>query len=280
VRAQLALLAAASIWGLSYLATKVALRDLGPFELATVRVLIAAALFLPAFVAGRARLARWDGPILGLLGVVIYYGAFNVGLREARATDAGVIQASIPAVSALLAVPLLGERASWRVWLGIALSSVGVVVLVLGTGVAGQGSLVGDLWIVASVVTWALYTIYLRQLAPRARDAVVTAATLVWGGALLVPLGLGELAIVRPTLSLEGVAAIIYLAVFAGALGYWLWSYGLARIETGRASVYLNLLPLVAAVSGVVFLGERLGVSEFAGGVLIVGGVLMTTRGA
>jgi drug/metabolite transporter (DMT)-like permease len=279
VRAHLALLAAASIWGLSYLATKVALRDLGPFELAAVRVLLAATLFLPAFLVGRRSLERWDGPILGLLGVVLYYGAFNVGLRDARATDAGVIQASIPAVSALLAVPLLGERAGWRVWLGIALSSVGVV-LVLGTGVAGEGSLTGDAWILVSVLVWSLYTIYLRRLAPRARDALVTAATLVWGGVLLVPLGLAELAVVPPKPTLEGAAAVLYLAVFAGALGYWLWSYGVARIQAGRASVYLNLLPLVAALSGVLFLGERLGAGEIAGGTLIVGGVLMTSRAA
>jgi drug/metabolite transporter (DMT)-like permease len=246
----LALLGASLIWGLSYLGTKIALQDLGPFQLATIRVLLAATLYIPVFVAGRRTLPAREGVALGLLGIVLYYLGFNVGLQTARVTDAGVIQASIPAVSALIAMPVLGERPGIRVWMGIGLSIVGVVLLVGGTGAAGEGSLVGDLLMVWSVLMWSGYSIYVRRLGGRASPALITAATMVWGGLLLIPLGATELAFVQPTFTLAGATATVFLATFAGALAYWLWSYGLARVEAARATSYLNLLPLVAAVSG------------------------------
>jgi drug/metabolite transporter (DMT)-like permease len=278
VRPHLALLGASLIWGLSYLGTKIALQDMGPFQLATVRVLLAASFYLPVFVAGRSSLSRRQGLALGLLGIVLYYLGFNVGLQTARVTDAGVIQASIPAVSALIAIPLLGERPGVLVWTGISLSFLGVVLLVGGTGAAGEGSLVGDLLILWSVLIWGLYSVYVRRLGSQASPTTITAATLVWGGALLVPLGVGELAVASPRLTVEGAAATLFLAIFAGALAYWLWSYGLARVEAARGTAYLNLLPLVAAISGVLLLGERVGPIEVAGGILIVGGVTLAAR--
>jgi drug/metabolite transporter (DMT)-like permease len=279
VRPHLALAAVACIWGLSYLGTKVALRDLGPFELAAVRTAIAAALFAPAFVRARHEIRVADGLVLGALGVALYYAAFNVGLGSARATDAGVIQAAIPAASALVAIPLLGERGTLRSWLGIALSTVGVVVLVAGTSAIGEGSLSGDLWIVATVVDWALYNVAIRRISRRASDTAITAAALVYGAALTLPLAAVELTQRSPTLSAEGAAAVLFLALFASALGYWLWSYGMSRVEAGRASTYLNLLPLVAVVSGALVLGERIGPVELAGGALILGGVALAGRG-
>lgn len=279
MRAHAALLLVTGIWGLSYLATKIALRDFGPFELAAIRTTIAAVLFVPALIRARAQIRTVDGLVLGALGVAFYYAAFNVGLATARATDAGVIQAAIPAASALFAIPLLGERGTLRSWLGIALSTVGVIVLVAGTRAVGEGSLVGDLWIVLTVIDWALYNIAVRRISRRASDTAVTAAALVYGAALVLPLGAFELAQGLPIITAEGALALLFLAFFASALGYWLWSYGLSRLEAGRASSYLNLLPLIAVLSGALVLGERVGPIELAGGALILGGVALAGRG-
>lgn len=212
--------------------------------------------------------------------MALYFGLFNTGLRDARASDAGIIQAAIPAASALLAIPLLGERGTVAGWVGIALSTVGVVVLVGAGGTGGEGSLVGNLWLVATVIDWALYNIAVRRIARRAGDTAVTAAALVYGAALTVPLAMLETRANIPILSMDGAIAVLFLGLFCSALGYWLWSYGLARLEAGIASAYLNLLPLVAVLSGAAILGERVGLVEAIGGGLILGGVALAGRGA
>lgn len=278
-RAHLALLTVTLIWGLAYLVTAIQLRDMGPFQAAAARVVISAALLAPAIARlPRSGLGLRPGVVLGVLGVVAYYAGFNVGLQTARVTDAGVIQATIPAVTALLAVPLLGERPRWQVWAGIGLSFAGVVVLVTGTSVGGEGSIVGDLWIVFSVLVWSLYSVYARKLGARVSAMTITAATIGWGALLLLPFAVVELSTVTPRVTIEGAAATIYLAVFAGAVGYWLWSYGLARVAAAQAATFLNLLPVVAAASGALVLGERLGTIEVVAGVVIVAGVLLATR--
>jgi len=200
-------------------------------------------------------------------------------IASARATDAGVIQAAIPAASALFAIPLLGERGTVRSWLGIVLSTVGVVVLVAGTSAVGEGSLAGDLWIVLTVIDWALYNIAVRRISRRASDTAITAAALIYGAGLVLPLGVFELATGLPSVTTESALAILFLALFSSALGYWLWSYGLSRVEAGRASSYLNLLPLIAVLSGALALGERVGPIELLGGALILSGVAMAGRG-
>lgn len=251
---------------------------MGPFELAAIRTALAAVFFVPALLRARGTIGVRDGLVLGGLGITLYYAGFNVGLQDARATDAGVIQAAIPAATALVAIPLLGERGALWSWLGIALSTLGVVLLVAGTSASGTGSLTGNLWIVVSVVVWALYSVIARRISRRAGGTAITAATLVYGALLCLPLAALELATVVPRVTPEGVAAVLFLAAFASAAGYWLWAYGLARVEAGRASAYLNLLPLVAAVSGALILGERIGLVELAAGGIIVSGVALAGR--
>jgi drug/metabolite transporter (DMT)-like permease len=134
------------------------------------------------------------------------------------------------------------------------------------------------LLIVWSVLVWGLYSVYVRRLGSAASPGTITAATMVWGGLFLVPLGAAELAFVTPVFTLDGAAATLFLALFAGAIAYWLWSFGLARVEAARGTAYLNLLPLVAAVSGALVLGERIGPTEIAGAVMIVGGVMVAAR--
>jgi len=280
LHAHLALFTVSVIWGLAYLFTKVQLADLGPFEGAAARVWISAALIAPAVVGlPGSGIGIRRGLTLGFLGIAGYYAGFNVGLQTARVSDAGVIQASIPAVSALLATRLLGERPHWRVWVGIALSFAGILTLVTATSAAGQGSLTGDLWIVFSVVAWAIYSVYVRRLGSAYSATALTAATLAWGAVLVLPLAFLELAAVTPRLTLAGAAATLYLAVFAGAIGYWLWSYGLARVPAARATSYLNLLPVVALASGALVLNERVGPTEILSALVIVGGVYLATRG-
>ena len=265
------------MWGLSYLATKTALLDMGPFELAAARMSLAAVLFLPMFLRRRAALTRREQILLGLLGVTLYSVLFNLGLVEGRATDAGFIQASTPAVTALLAIPFLRERARPITWLGIGVSTAGVMALVLGTTARGTGSAKGDLFIVGSVLAWSIYSIYARRLSRRIEHVAITSTTLVVGTLLLVPPTFIELSVVTPRLTPPTIVAILYSGLMAVALGYLLWSYGLARVPAAVATVYLNLLPVIAAASGAIALGERLGTNEVVAGIVIITGVVLAT---
>ena len=138
--------------------------------------------------------------------------------------------------------------------------------------------MLGDALILWSVVIWGAYSVYVRYLGGTASPTVITAATLVWGGLLMIPLGVGELAFITPRVTLPTVLATVFLAIFAGALAYWLWVVRTSPHRGGRGTAYLDLLPLVAAISGAIFLEEHVGPIEIAGGVLIVAGVTLAAR--
>lgn len=137
----------------------------------------------------------------------------------------------------------------------------------------------GDLWVALSVLDWGVYSTYLRRLGQRYDEKAIAGATLIWGMILLLPLGLIEFTAGRPTPSAATLWAVAYLGVVAGAVGYRLWTYGLAHVQAARAASYLNLLPLVSVVSGALVLDETLGWVEVIAAGLIVTGVTLATLG-
>jgi drug/metabolite transporter (DMT)-like permease len=281
-RAVASLVAVMAIWGGSIPVSKLGVAQFPPMQLAVMRFLAAAALLWPLWRwrGGVATLAWRDAFVLGLFGVALYYLGFYGGLRLTTATRAAVLQAAVPAVTAVLAWLVSRERQPRAVVAGIALSSIGVVVVIAGGArvAAAPAALLGDLLVLASVLAWSLYTIAAKRHA--AVDALeLTTKTSLAGALLLLPAAAWEWAAgLRADPAPAGWLALAYLAVVATALGY-AW-YGRALRELGAAQVanYVNLIPLVAVVAAALMLGERPEASALAGGALVLAGVALASR--
>src|SRR5690606_6550093 len=107
--------------------------------------------------------------LMGLLGVAMYYLLFNLGLVYVSASQGALIQASIPAMTALVAVLWLRERATGLRWLGIAMSIAGVLIVFSGGSSgsesgSGASSQSGTILMFASVTCWALYTALAKRV--------------------------------------------------------------------------------------------------------------------
>ena len=163
-----ALVGAVVIWGSTYVVIKDALDDIGPLTLAFARFLVVTPLLLPLAVRAGLRPVHLRQPrfwLFGATGVTVYFGLQNLGIALTTAGSAALIAAAIPGVTALLAFALLGERPSARRWTGIALSTVGVA-LIVGSGLdlGAWQAVVGNLIVLASTVAWAFYTVQGRRL--------------------------------------------------------------------------------------------------------------------
>jgi drug/metabolite transporter (DMT)-like permease len=177
--ARLLLLIAVCIWGWTFVATKVCLAYLEPVELLGWRLVLA----LPALLAiawfQRVRLdlgGRVRSIALGATLITVHFLVQITGLQFTTATNTGWIIAVSPLVMAVLAVLLLGERVSRKMAFGVAISTLGIVVLVSKGELAGLGWLgsLGDWLILVSAHTWALYTIAIRDLARNRPPIAVT----------------------------------------------------------------------------------------------------------
>jgi drug/metabolite transporter (DMT)-like permease len=275
------------IWGSSLVVTKALETEIPPLALAMLRFVIASALLIPIAHerGGLTQLPRpipWDIlTLMGFTGVTLYIVTANLGLIYTTASDAALIQGSTPALTAVLAIVLLGERLDRSYAVGIALSIIGVALIVLTGHHAADapGRLLGDLLVVGSVLAWSIYTILGKRLQHAAQVAITAYSTLL-GTFFLLPLGLANLAIHPPrAVSPTGWVALFYLGAISSALSYLLWNRALPFLDASQQGNFLNLVPVVGVVTAVLFLGERPTFIEAGGGILVLAGVWLTARG-
>ena len=277
---------AAALFGASVVAVRVAVQDVPPLSLAVLRfgqggLLLVLVLLL---VGGRGMLrVGWrDLPLLVLLGAVLFAVfpvTFNASLRLIEASRGALLLATIPLWSALLARMARSERLSPRQFVGVFLSLGGVGLALAQRGAGGQGglqTLAGDALMLVTALCGAAYAVLAQRAFARYGALTVTTYAMVLGTLLLLPVALVEgLVGVLPRVDLHTAALLVFLGVFGGALGFFLWTFALTRLTPTQVAVYINLNPLVAILLAAMLLAERLTIVFAAGFGLVLLGVLL-----
>lgn len=267
-------------WGISFVATKAALKDVSPIVLVALRFAIGAALLL-ALVRELPPRREW-GPLalMGFVGVFVHQMLQSFGLTMTSASNTGWLIGLVPIWSALLSAIVLRERfGAWKV-LGLAAGFAGAVLVVTGGDfsprVFGRPSTLGDLLILISTINWAVYSVIghktIRRLGPRR----ATSGAMLFGALMLLPFFLARRGWTEiPRLTATGWTAVLFLGVGCSALGYLFWYGALEQIEVSRVAALLYAEPLVTVVAAMVLLGEQLSGIVVAGGLLVLAGVLI-----
>jgi drug/metabolite transporter (DMT)-like permease len=271
------------IWGSGFAVTKASLDEIPPILFALLRFVIAS-LLLVGLAGMRGGLAKLPRPapvgtiaLMGLTGVCLYYLGFNISLLYTSASQGALIQSFIPVVTALLAVFFLKESLSAKRILGIGVSIAGIILIMAlaGTNADAPNPLLGNLLMLGAVVVWSVYTILAKRLA-HIDQVVVTAGGTVIGALLLVPATLIEFwqsGAAFPAISGSGWLSIIYLGAISSAGGLLLYNRSLEYLDASQTANFLNLMPVVAVATAVLFLGENITGWQLAGGALVLLGV-------
>lgn len=279
------LLIVMAIWGSTFVVTKGLIVEWPPLTLAFVRVALSAIVLLPIahWRLYRSRRSLRTLPwrrifMLGLVGVAFYYLVFNLSLSFTTASQGALVQSSIPAMVALIAVLFFNERASRRRILGIGLSIAGVVIVCIGSRTTGAASdaMLGNLLMFSAVIAWGIYTSLARQASEE--DPVVTTAFMTTIGALLLLPAAGFELSRQPWPHPDAASwwQLSYLAIFASAIAFLLYNQALKYMEAGQVGVFTNLIPVVGVISGAVVLHEPLSVWALIGGAVVLAGVWIT----
>ena len=284
--AHLLLVLTTLFWSGNFVLARAMHLDIPPLTLAFLRwglaLLILAPWVAPALWRERQLLAQhWRRLLLlAWLGVANFNSFVYLGLQHTGATNATLLQSAIPVVILLLSVAL-GQRIRAAQLGGIAVSLGGVVLIVSRGDPAGLLQLAvnpGDLWIIAAVLTWSLYSVALRWR-PQALSALsLLGSTILLGVLLLLPFFLGELSGGAAINWHRGsLLAIGYVALFPSVLAYFFWNHGVAVLGAARAGLYIHLMPVFGLLLSVLFLGEQVLPFHLLGIALIFVGIYLAT---
>jgi drug/metabolite transporter (DMT)-like permease len=287
-RAYLGAIFAVLVWGGSFIATKIAVRETSPLTVMSLRFGIGVlVLFAAAARRGALPAPRWRDLLqflaIGTLGITIHQGLQITGLVTARASTTAWIISATPLTMALVGWVLLGERIGRRQAVGIAVGAVGVL-LVVSRGdwtslAAGSVGSVGDFLVALSTVTWALFSVFSRQALQRHAAAPMMLYVMAGGWAMgAVPwiASGGPAEISR--LSASGWMALVFLGVLCSALAYIYWYDALQVLPTAQVGTLLYLEPLVTMFVAAALLGEAITPASVVGGAVILAGVRVATK--
>lgn len=288
-RAYVALLLIVTLWGTFPSTAKLALGALPPVLLTTIRCTIAAmflvVLLLRADVTafrglGRDSLRRFV--MLGFFGPVVSTNLSYLGIYTTTAANAAILQAMGPVIIALGARTYLGERLPPGQLAGVAVSTLGVLLVVTDGRFAAlrpEDLRPGDFITLLALVGWAVFTVYGRRVLRLHSPALTTAASYTAGAVMMTALAaLTAPLFPRPRLtSAVAWAVVLYQALFGAVAHVW-WYRAVERVGPSRSGVFMNVTPIVGVALAALLLGEPIGPWQVAGAVCVLGGVGLTTR--
>lgn len=281
----LELLVVVAIWAGTFVATKMLLTELTPAVSALYRYIVASAILLAMSRGRLQRPARADLPrivFLSLTGITFYYLLQHYGIKYTDATDAAILVSLSPVFMGLISWTLLGERPRLAAVAGLIMATVGCVFVVTKGEYAffrADDRLAGNILILLTAVSWALYSVLGKQLLARYSARTLITYTTVLGTLGILPFTVGELRqAAGSALSFTGWLNVLYLGGLASVYGYLAWYRALERLPSVTVGSYLYFRPLLTAVIAAIVLREAVGAWEVAGGCLIVGGTYMTVR--
>ena len=279
----------AVITGLSFLFGKIALSSADPIDMLAHRFsasfLAVLILILFKFVKVNYTLERIKKILpLALLYPMGFFAFQTFGLQYASSSEAGIMIASAPVFTLILASFFLGEKSTTLQKISIVVSVIGVVYITLMKSSSFEiNNIKGIIFLLLSALSFSGYSVMARILTKDFSSTelsfmMITISFVVFNLIALVKNAMnGTLSTFFVPLANSGfVISIIYLGVLSSLVTSLLTNYILSKIEASKMSVFSNLGTVISIIAGVIFLNEKIFYYHIIGSILIVGGVIGT----
>lgn len=286
----LALIITNLIWGAASPVFKLALENIPPFTLAFTRFFFAGLIFVYFALLNWQKLS-WKQFFMICAGsffsITVNIGFFFMGLEKTESINAPVIASSQPIFIYILSLIFLNEKPHRRVFTGILVSFIGVLVIILsplfmnGSATASmkQSELVGNLFLVVATFGVVMETLLFKKVLKTVNHYQVTFISFIFGAVSFFPLMHMELQSWSfRAIDYRGWTGIIFGVVFSSAIAYSLYNYGLSKMEGQKIGIFSYIDPVIAVMLAVPLVGEYPTVSFYFGAFFVFAGILIAEK--
>lgn len=283
------LVLAAALWAGNFVVGGPLAGVLPPFGLNLVRWCVACCLLIPmtlwreGFSFVRPAFRVWPGLVaMAVTGVFFFNSLVYLSLTYTTSVNAALINGATPILALFVVAGLGGGRPTGRRLAGSLVGLLGVAWVVSRGSVETLTSLSpnrGDLLMLGAALCWATYTVVGGQVARTLSPLAATTASAVLALPLLAFTGGYEL-LTRPVgdVTPAVVSGVLYIGIAASVVAFLSWNTGIGLLGASRGTIFVNLVPVFTAMIAVPVLGERLGLAQIVGGLMVLAGVTLVSR--
>jgi drug/metabolite transporter (DMT)-like permease len=283
------------LWGTGFYFGRLALNEMSVEYMVLYRILFACLGVVPVALLSRWRFSGAELKVLLLsaaFGIPISFLVQMQGLARTTVSHASLMVGAMPVLLGVAATLFAHERLDWLGWLALGGSTAGAALVTMGgshgAATRGQPSLLGDLLVVASLLAALAWILLSKKLMQTHSPSVVSAYTILTGGAMLAAWVMGPWLLspltharVAPPpfahISATAWMALAFSGLLCTAATTLLWNWGIHQVPASRAGVFLNIEPVLGSVLGVKLLGEHLGPYAWVGGGMILAAAFALT---
>ncbi|MCX7956246.1 MAG: DMT family transporter [Patescibacteria group bacterium] len=280
----LALVITNIIWGGASPIFKFALENIPPFTLAFIRFFFAGLIFLPLAIINFQKIdfRRFlEIFLVGFFGIFINISFFFLGLKKTESINVPIIASSGPVFLYIFSILFLKEKPKLKVFFGMMISLIGVLIIVLSpVFLNGQkisvGEVEGNIFIVLATMGTVFSTLIGKDLLKKINPYIVSAFSFLTSSILFlffVPNEFRNWNFIN--LNLNGWIGIIYGVFFSSAIAYFLYYYGISKIQAQEVGIFTYLDPIVAVVIAYFLLGEVPNFFYILGSIFVFGGIYL-----
>ena len=220
--------------------------------------------------------------VLSILSITAYNTLLYHGLITTTAINALLINTSRPAVIVLLSILFFRQGITFKQSCGFLLAFIGTITIIIEAKISRFISLEfneGDLWVLAAMFCWALFTVLLRKR-PEIHPTSFVAVTIFCGALILFPFYIWETLCVKQTpFVLETIGGVLYLAIFATIAAYLFYNRAVEIAGANKAGQVSYILPIIGSILAMVILDETFEIHHAIGFMLILSGVYFGSKG-
>ncbi|WP_066316129.1 DMT family transporter [Bacillus sp. FJAT-29814] len=270
------------VWGSNFVFGKMLVQNFSPALLTMLRLLfIVLVLFgLSSYKKHFKRVNKSDLLavfFLGLIGVFINQWSFFVGLQTADPTTSALILATTPILTSVLAAIFLKEKLTIRMLMGSIVAIIGIYFVVAKGSLSSLHIDKGLLWIVLTMITFAIMIIITRGLSQSIDPLTITLYSNVVGLIVSIPFAFLLDTPLQISSKMSDWFFLIATAVAVHGIATLIWNNNIRHVDASKASILSNLEPFVAMIMGLILLYKPITGAEILGSLFIVGGVVLST---